>query len=101
MALPNKLSLDWDQTICKKLKKTKKKSVNKKVENIQTDSTVPGLYLGDEMSTKDGEKTTGMETISNIMPFGKRRKGKTTVDHQKLNFDFGVCPSFCKFFFYI
>ena len=82
MAPPNKLSLDWDQTIGKnkkvtsKLNKAKKKSVNKKVENIQTDSTVLGLYLGDEMSTKDGEETTGMETISDIMPLGKRKKGK-------------------------
>ena len=77
MVPPNKLSLDWDQTISKnkkktsKLNKTKKKSVNKKVENIQT-----ALYLGDEMSTKDGEETTGMETISNIMPLGKRKRGK-------------------------
>ena len=77
MAPPNKLSLDWDQTISKnkkvtsKLIKTKKKSVNKKVENIQT-----GLYLGDEMSTKDGEETIGIEIISNIMPLGKRKKGK-------------------------
>ena len=67
-----------DQTISKnkkvtsKLNKAKKKSVNKKVENIQTDSTV----LGDEMSIKDGEETTGMETISNIMSLGKRKKGK-------------------------
>ena len=82
MAPPNKLSLDWDQTISKtkkvasKLNKAKKKFVNKKVENIQTDSTTLGLYLGDEMSTKDGEKTTGMETISNIMSLGKRKKGK-------------------------
>ena len=30
----------------------------------------------DEMSIKDGEETTGMETISNIMPLGKRKKGK-------------------------
>ena len=80
MAPPNKLSLDWDQTISKnkkvtsKLNKTKKKSVNKKVENIQTDSTV--LDDGDEMSIKDVEETTGMETISNIMPLGKRKKGK-------------------------
>ena len=78
MAPPNKSSLDWDQTISKnkkvtsKLNKTRKKSVNKKVENIQTDSTVLGLYLGD----KDGKETTGMETISNIMPLGKRKKGK-------------------------
>ena len=89
MAPPNKLSLDWDQTISKnkkltsKLNKTKKKSVNKKVENIQTDSTVLGLYLGDEMSTKDGEETAAMETISNIMPLGKRKKGETTVDQNK------------------
>ena len=82
MAPPNKLSLDWDQTISKnkkvtsKLNKTRKKSVNKKVENIQTDSTELGFYLGDEMSTKDGEKTTRMETISNIMPLCKRKKGK-------------------------
>ena len=78
MAPPNKLSLDWDQTISRnkkvasKLNKGKKKSVNKKVENIQTDSTVLGLYLGD----KDGEETTGMETISNIMPLEKRKRGK-------------------------
>ena len=89
MAPPNKLSLDWDQTISKnkkvasKLNKTKKKSVNKKVENIQTDLTVHGLYLGDEMSIKDGEETTGMETISNIMSLGKRKKGETTVDQNK------------------
>ena len=82
MAPPNKLSLDWEQTISKnkkvisKLHKGKKKSVNKKVENIQTDSTVLGLYLGDEMSIKDGEETTGMETISNIMPLEKRKRGK-------------------------
>ena len=82
MAPPNKLSLDWDQTISKnkkvtsKLNKTKKKSVNKKVENIQTDPTTLGLYLGDEISIKDGEETTGMETISNIMSLGKRKKGK-------------------------
>ena len=79
MAPPNKSSLDWDQTISKnkkvtsKLNKTRKKSVNKKVENIQTDSTV---LDGDEMSINDGEETTGMETISNIMPLGKRKKGK-------------------------
>ena len=59
-----------------KLNKTKKKSVNKKVETIQPDPTALGLYLGDEMSTKDGEETTEMETISNIMPLGKRKKGK-------------------------
>ena len=82
MVPPNKLSLDWDETISKnkkmasKLNKTKKKSVKKKVENIQTDLTVHGLYLGDEMSIKDGEETTGMETISNIMPLCKRKKGK-------------------------
>ena len=82
MASPNKLSLDWDQTISRnkkvtsKLNKTKKKSVNKKVENIQTDSTVLGLYLSDEMSIKDGEETIGMETTSNIMSLGKRKKGK-------------------------
>ena len=82
MAPPNKLSLDWDQTISEnkkvasKLNKAKKKSGNKKVDNIQTDSTLLGPYLGDEMSIKDGEETTGMETISNIMPLGKRKKGK-------------------------
>ena len=82
MAPPNKLSLDWDQTISKnkkvtsKLNKTKKKSVNKKVENIQTDPTTLGLYLGDEISIKDGEETTGMEPISNSMPLCKRKKGK-------------------------
>ena len=82
MAPPNKLSLDWDQTISKnkkvtsKLNKTRKKSVNKILENIQTDSTVLGLYLGDEMSIKDGEETTGMETISNIMPLERRKRGK-------------------------
>ena len=59
-----------------KLNKAKKKSVNKKVENIQTDSTLLGPYLGDEMSTNDGQETTGMETISNIMPLCKRKKGK-------------------------
>ena len=81
MVPPNKLSLDWDQTISRNKKvtskrnKTKKKSANKKVENIQTDSTVLGLYLSDEMSIKDGEETIGMETISNIMPSGKRKKG--------------------------
>ena len=74
MAPPNKLSLDWDQTISRnkkvasKLNKGKKKSVNKKVENIQTVSTVPCLYLGEE--------TTGMKTIPNIMPLEKRKKGK-------------------------
>ena len=79
MAPPNKLSLDWDQTISKnkkvasKLNKAKKKSGNKKVENIQT---VLGPYLVEEKSTKDGEKTTRMETISNIMPLCKRKKGK-------------------------
>ena len=78
MAPPNKLCLDWNQTTSKnkevtsRLKKTKKKFANKKVKNMQTDSTV----LGDEISIKDGEETTGMETISNIMPLGKRKKGK-------------------------
>ena len=82
MAPPNKLSLDWDQTISRnkkvasKLNKGKKKSVNKKVGNVQTDSTVLGPHLGDEMSIKDGEETTGMETISNIMPLERRKRGK-------------------------
>ena len=86
MAPPNKLSLDWDQTISKSkkvasnLNKAKKKSVNKKLENIQTDSTVLGLYLGDEMSTKDRQETTGMETISTIISLGKPKKGIPTVD---------------------
>ena len=81
MAPPNELSLDWDQTISKNKKliskpnTAKKKFLNKKVQ-LKTDSTVIGLYHGDVMSTKYGEETTGMETISNIMPLCKRKKGK-------------------------
>ena len=72
--VPKKIS--ENRKVASKLNKAKKKSVSKKVENIQTDSTLLGPYLGDEMSIKDGEETTGMETISNIMPLGKRKKGK-------------------------
>ena len=81
MTPPNKMSLDWDQTISKNKKliskpnTAKKKFLNKKVQ-LKTDSTVIGLYHGDVMSTKYGEETTGMETISNIMSLCKRKKGK-------------------------